>query len=212
MTRTATDTSVNLVARVGSAAVWFQITDPADPADVERVLTAYRASRPPRGGCRIVAVDGPSGSGKTTLGVALARAIGCPVLHMDEFFPGWDGLDEAPGLLTDQVLKPFAAGTPATYRRWDWERCRWGETVVLPVPEALVVEGCGASVGPAGAYAAVRVWVEAPRALRMARGLARDGESYAPHWQRWADQEDRVFAADRTRDRADVFVDTSRWD
>ena len=42
----------------------------------------------------------------------------------------------------------------------------------------------------------------------MRRGLARDGELYRPHWERWAAQEEALFAADRTRDRADVVVST----
>ena len=45
--------------------------------------------------------------------------------------------------------------------------------------------------------------------MRFARGIARDGEAYRPHWERWARQEDALFAADRTRDRADVVLDTS---
>ena len=52
----------------------------------------------------------------------------------------------------------------------------------------------------------VAVWVDAEHDLRMARGLARDGETYRPHWQRWAVQEQAHFSADRTRDRADVRV------
>jgi dephospho-CoA kinase len=64
-------------------------------------------------------------------------------------------------------------------------------------------------VRPAGDYAAVGVWVEADREVRFARGIARDGETYRPHWERWARQEDALFAADRTRDRADVVLDTS---
>ena len=62
---------------------------------------------------------------------------------------------------------------------------------------------------PAGRYAAVSVFVEADRPLRMRRGIDRDGEAYRPHWERWADQEAAVFAADGTRQRADLVVDTS---
>ena len=50
------------------------------------------------------------------------------------------------------------------------------------------------SVPPAVQYAAVRVWVEATDALRKRRALSRDGETYAPHWDRWAAQEDAVYA------------------
>ncbi len=43
----------------------------------------------------------------------------------------------------------------------------------------------------------------------MSRGIARDGEAYRPHWERWAEQEARLYAADRTRERADLVIDTS---
>jgi hypothetical protein len=53
------------------------------------------------------------------------------------------------------------------------------------------------------------VWVEAERPVRFARGIERDGETYRPPWERWARQEAALFAADGTRDRADVVLDTS---
>jgi uridine kinase len=188
--------------------VWFQVTDPADPADVAAVLAALRDAAPRCGHTAVVAVDGPSGSGKTTLARGVVEALGCPVVHMDELYPGWDGLAEAVPLLVAQVLEPLARGERATYRTWDWAADAWdGTRTVAPGP-LLVVEGCGSSVGEAGGHAAVRVWVEAPREERMRRGLARDGELYRPHWERWAAQEEALFAADRTRDRADVVVST----
>ena len=49
-------------------------------------------------------------------------------------------------------------------------------------------------------------WDGLADAVRMARGIARDGEAYRPHWERWARQEREHFAVDGTRDRADVVV------
>ena len=188
--------------------MWFQVTDPADPADVAAVLAALRDATPRCGDTAVVAVDGPSGSGKTTLARGLVDALGCPAVHMDELYPGWDGLAESVPLLVHRVLEPLARGEHATYRTWDWEAgARGGARTVAPGP-LLVVEGCGSSVGEAGDFAAVRVWVDAPREERMRRGIARDGEAFRPHWERWAAQEDALFAADRTRERADVLVST----
>jgi len=62
---------------------------------------------------------------------------------------------------------------------------------------------------PARHQVAVSVWVDAARDVRLARGIARDGESYRPHWERWAAQEDALFAADGTRARADLVIETS---
>jgi hypothetical protein len=55
----------------------------------------------------------------------------------------------------------------------------------------------------------VSVFVDADVALRMRRGIERDGEDYRPQWQRWADQERALFTADATRERADLVLDTS---
>ncbi|HNV14167.1 MAG TPA: (d)CMP kinase [Dermatophilaceae bacterium] len=179
-------------------------------ADTIALALALTRQAPPRcGSVRVVAIDGPSGSGKTTLAAALAQALDAPTVHMDDLFPGWDGLAAAPALLTTQVLEPLARGERAAYRRWDWIASAWGDVVPVPATDVLVVEGCGASVGPAARYAAVRIWVEAELDVRMARGIARDGEMYRPHWQRWADQEVTVFGSDHTRTRADIVLDTT---
>nr|BFE81332.1 hypothetical protein GCM10020093_039330 [Planobispora longispora] len=54
---------------------------------------------------------------------------------------------------------------------------------------------------------AYAVWVEAPRELRLARALARDGAALEPQWHAWMRAEDEWFAADGTRSRADLLVD-----
>ncbi|HMM94538.1 AAA family ATPase [Phycicoccus sp.] len=188
--------------------MWFQVAAPSDPGHVDAVLAALRAATPRCGATAVVAVDGPSGAGKTTLALGVVEVLGCPVVHMDELYPGWDGLADAVPLLVGQVLEPLARGERARYRVWDWAAHGWGEVRHVDPGPVLVVEGCGASVGAARRFAAVRVWVEAPRAERRRRGLERDGETYAAHWERWAAQEDAVFAADRTREHADLVLST----
>jgi len=182
-----------------------------DPAAAVAAAVRLTAQRPARcGPTKVVAVDGPSGGGKSTLGTAIGRALGAPVLQMDDIYPGWDGLAKAVPLVTTQVLEPLAKGRPAAYRRWDWTRNEWSDQLVsVPPTPLLVLEGVGSSVRPAGDYAAVCVWVEAELDVRFGRGIARDGEAYRPNWERWARQEDAQFAADRTRNRADVILDTT---
>lgn len=173
------------------------------PAELRRLIE-HAPSR--CGPVRVIALDGPSGSGKTVLAERIVADYACPVLEVEDLIPGWDGLAEAPGLLTRQVLEPLSRGVPGAYRRWDWYADRWAETVPVPVTDLLVIDGCGSSVRPAGDYAAVRVWLDAPSGIRLARGLARDGETYRPHWQRWADQEQALYAADETAARADLTL------
>lgn len=56
---------------------------------------------------------------------------------------------------------------------------------------------------------AYRIWVEAAPAVRLARGLGRDGPDHLDVWQNWLTMEDEFFAADATRGRADLYIDTS---
>lgn len=189
--------------------MWDQTAGSADPAHVAAVLELARRAAPRCGDTVVVAIDGLSGAGKTTLARQVGAALGAQVVHLDHIYPGWDGLAASVGILTTLVLDPLAHGRPAAYRRWDWERSRWAESHPVAKAAFLVVEGAGASVLPAGEYAAVRVFLEADRALRLRRGIERDGDAYRPHWERWAAQERRLFARDGTRQRADLVIDTT---
>ena len=182
--------------------------DHADPAGVTAVVEAARAASPVAGTTVVVAVDGRSGSGKTLLGTAVARALACPVVHLDEVYPGWDGLEVSFPERQSVGALPLARREPAAYPRWDWMRSRPGRTVPVEVATHLVLEGCGALVPPAAAFAAVRVWVDAPTRVRKERALSRDGETYAPHWDRWAGQEDAVYAGARPWETADLVLRT----
>lgn len=163
---------------------------------------------------RIVAIDGPSGSGKTTFADVVADELGertgtrPQIVHMDDLYPGWDGLAEAVPGLVSQVLEPLTAGHDGAYRRWDWAEDRWAERVAVPRAEWIVVEGVGCGSSAARPYLAALAWVEAEADVRMARGIERDGESYRPHWERWALQEQALFALERTRDNAEVILRT----
>ena len=181
---------------------------PLDPVDVARRVLA---SRPARGQLRVVAVDGPAGSGKTTAADRLGRELDAPVVHLDDLYEGWSGLRTSLWeRLREQVLEPLAAGGPAAYQRYDWNAGRFAEWVPVPATELLVIEGVGAAARPVEPWLALRVWVESPPDLRLQRGIARDGEDLRAQWLRWSTDEQEHFAADETRDRADVLVDGTR--
>lgn len=172
-----------------------------------RVLAALQERDPTLGQGRLLCVDGPAGSGKTTLATAAAAAVpGSVTVHLDDLLQGWDGLDRVEAAL-DGLLRPLAADAPGRYRRWDWHAGGWAETVEVPPAPLVVVEGVGSGTPRCADLVTLLVWVEAPHDLRMRRGLERDGDAFAPYWERWAAQESAVFARDRTRERADLQVD-----
>ena len=159
------------------------------------------------GATRVLAIDGPAGSGKSTLAVRLATRLDAPVLPMDDIYPGWDGLAEAAPLLTRDVLQPLALHRPARYRRYDWVRHEYADLVDVPASHVLVVEGCSCGSRIVAPYLSLLLWVQAPLDVRFRRGVARDGETFRPHWERWARQENALFAAEDTRERADYRID-----
>jgi uridine kinase len=181
----------------------------ADEA-VHAALQIVNSAQTRCGTTKVVAIDGPSGAGKTDFAAALAQRLPtAQILHMDDLYPGWDGLTPAAAILDDQVLAPLSRGEPATYRRWDWERNRYGQSQTLPPTSLLLVEGVGSGARPGWQFKSGLIWLEANRDERFRRGIERDGESYLPHWQRWSASEDAHFEADGTRDRADLVVNTS---
>ena len=174
---------------------------------LEQVLAHAVAAPPSCGDTRVVAIDGRSGSGKTSLARDLAGAWSAALLSMDSIHPGWSGLAASSGLLLEHVLAPLAAGDEPRVPTWDWLADRPGPVLPLRVPGRLIVEGCGAGVGQTGAATGTRVWLDGAESVRRQRALARDGQLFADHWQMWARQEEAVYAADRTRERAHLVLD-----
>jgi len=171
-----------------------------------RISAALANAAPRAGGTRVVAVDGRSGAGKTSLAAALRDRLGAPVVSLDDLYGGWDGLEHGIDLLVSAVLEPFAAGQAARVPRYDWVAGEWAEPAAVEPPPILIVEGVGAGARRAAAFESVLVWLEVPAPVRKKRALDRDGAAFAPHWDRWAAQEDAMLARDRTPERADIIL------
>ena len=147
--------------------------------------TASSGGAGARPGVPVVTIDGYSGSGKSTLAAALAPLLpGWQVLHLDDWYPGWDGL-EAGAHIARRIAADLRGGRASSYEAWDWENSTTGARISVPLAPTII-EGCGAI----DAEADLSVWIADPgEDERRSRALARDGQTYAPHWQRWADQD-----------------------
>lgn len=171
------------------------------------------------GSGRLVCIDGPAGSGKTTLADAVLKALPSSLtsrlVHMDDVFVGWSGLVEGMTRVARQLVEPLARAEPGGYRRFDWdadEEAEWHE--VAPV-DVLVLEGVGSGALDYADRITTLVWMETPRDIGLERGLARDvrmlglpgvSDVLRGKWVAWMADEDAMFAANRTRDRAHLVV------
>jgi uridine kinase len=185
--------------------------DPRRPLSTTTVaeLAARLGAAPARlGHVRLVCIDGPAGSGKTTVAGRLAVALGdAALVHVEDLYAGWT-LTGAVARLCAGVLRPLAEGRDGRYHPYDWTTERFSsEATVVPVRPVLLVEGCGSSPRCLDPWTTLRIWVEAPAQLRVARGLARDGAALEPQWRRWQATEAAEFAREDTRARADVRLD-----
>ncbi|UMG92602.1 4-amino-4-deoxy-L-arabinose transferase [Nocardioides sp. TF02-7] len=177
-------------------------------ATAQLVLDLALARAPTLGNGRLVCIDGPAGSGEDHARQGRRRprslagpagAHGRPVRRL---------VGAAARRRPARRAAAPARGRPARVL----PSLRLGarelaETVAVAPTGLLVVEGVGSAPAELSALVTVLVWVHAPRALRRARGLARDGAAVAPYWDAWTADEDLLFATQRTAERADVVVD-----
>ncbi|MGH9080868.1 MAG: uridine kinase family protein [Acidimicrobiales bacterium] len=172
------------------------------------IISAF--STRPSQGTRIVGIDGPSGSGKSTLTRRLIDRSAATLVEIDDFvswtdFAGWWPRFD------DQVVKPLLRGKDAHYQVRDWQNDPLGTSLdgwkAAPWAPLVIFDGVTCTRRAVTDRLAYRIWVEAPEEIRLARGLARDGEHDRHLWLAWMRQERDFFVKDRTRERADLYVD-----
>ncbi|WP_235038040.1 hypothetical protein [Microbacterium sp. 18062] len=165
---------------------------PLTVADAAAQIVA--ASSAVRAAPRIL-IDGRSGSGKTTLAHEIGRRWPeVQVVALDSLYPGWDGLRAGADRARLDLLVPHAAGRDGLSRVWDWGAQRYAAEHVVHPDRPLLIEGAGVLTARSEPFGDVRVWVDADDDERRRRALARDGATYEPHWERWAQQEDEHLA------------------
>ena len=93
----------------------------------------------------IIAIDGRSGAGKTTLAVELAALLRAhhkvSLFHLEDIYPGWDGLAAGVEPYVPTVLTPLSRGEAATWTSWDWANHYDGDARVTLPAEIVIVEG-----------------------------------------------------------------------
>lgn len=133
-------------------------------------------------------LDGPSGAGKTTLSAHIEKnwnsEVTLQIVHMDDLYPGWDGLVEGSRIVS-RMLEERAAGQDTQWQKYSWARAKLTDWHSVDAHLPLLIEGCGASPQGSQKHSQVRLWLDADTELRRERALSRTGENFAEHWSDW---------------------------
>ena len=159
----------------------------------------------------ILLIDGRAGSGKSTLADLVQRGYfklgdSLPrVIHMDDLYQGWDGLEAGADYLNRFVLGPLKRREGASWQEWNWSNDeRSGQWREFRGGTPLIIEGCGALNGISSESADLRVWLEVPEDVRHERWVAREGSD--EFFGRWAAQEVEFYAREKSAELADIVA------
>jgi len=168
----------------------------------------------------VVGIDGCGGAGKSTYARAIAGAL---VIEFDDFYrPSATRLETGdPDIggnfewrrLRDQVLLPLRRGEEARYQRYDWGADAMAEWRAVAPSGIVIVEGNYSTRDELRDLYDYRIWVEAPREIRLARGLERGGIDTRERWlEEWMPEEERYLAAQEPWRFADLVIDGTAAD
>jgi len=155
----------------------------------------------------LIAIDGPAGSGKTSLANQLASNLkSATTIHMDDLYPGWEGLSLGADYLNRFILEPLTKKLTASWQQWDWSKNQRGAWMEFSGGTPLIIEGCGSLSDRASSEAFLRIWLEAKEPVRQSRWLEREGN--LDKFEMWAAQELDFYAREKSASLADLVIAT----
>jgi len=175
---------------------------------------------------KLIAIDGGGGAGKTTFSTLLAKAMpGSYVVKIDDFY-------------RPKQLRTPLESTKIINPNFDWDRFR---TVILdavrdnkdiayqvydhgagtlsdqikhvPSDAPIIIEGVWSLQKAFLDYYDYRIWLEAPAAIRLERGVLRDGEDFREVWeQEWIPIDEHYRETDRPHLKAEYVINSAASD
>lgn len=181
------------------------MTSPPLPLETIRALVDANSDGP----MTVLGIGGFGGAGKSTLARQVADRIpGAQIVSTDAF---WTGSSFDLGRLRTDVLDRLLAGSIAQFDEWNWATKTTDPNRRVHPTGLIIVEGVCALHQMFRDDLSVRVWVEAPRDVRLERGVARDGEQSRITWETvWMPNELAYVERDNPIACAHMVVDGTR--
>lgn len=174
------------------------------------------SNKPKNGRFFTIAIDGRGGSGKSSLVEHLKPLLpGFTFLNGDDYFEPiedkivWGAFNDE-RFIAD-IVEPLKTGDNFTYRPYDWH-------ATPPITEQTITVQRGLCLERVFSFRFdldwdLKIWVETPKDICLARGTARDkalGERAPAAWHLWQAEEDEYIKIFRPQERADIVLDGTR--
>lgn len=175
------------------------------------------SKKPKAGSVFFIAVDGHGGSGKSTFSKYLSERLHALIIHTDDF-ASWDDPVNWWPLVIERIFEPIKNGASTlNYPRSKWWEDHHPEPAVDErVTDIMILEGVGALREEFRDYISIGFFVDTPKELCLARGIARDGntgkkpEELTQMWNKWFESEDIYMKRDNPKAYADAIIDGTK--
>lgn len=180
---------------------------------LNRVLALQESGKLP-----IVLIDGRAASGKSQFAKDLSEAYfqvdkqAARVIHMDDLYPGWNGLAEGSVYLLTNILLPLANSRSANWQVWNWRKNHRGAEEPgngrreFAGGTLLIVEGCGAISRLSSTNSDFQIWIDADDAARKERFSKRDSGKFDEYFGIWSAQEDEYYEREKSKQLAELII------
>ncbi len=180
---------------------------------LNRILSLQESGKLP-----IVLIDGRAASGKSQFAKDLAEAFfqvdrqAARTIHMDDLYPGWNGLAEGSVYLLTNILLPLANSRSANWQVWNWRKNHRGAEEPgngrreFSGGTLLIVEGCGSISRLSYEHSDFQVWIDADDRERKERFSLRDQGKFDEFFGIWSAQEDEYYEKEKSKQLAQLIV------
>ncbi|MEY3326629.1 MAG: hypothetical protein RL044_582 [Actinomycetota bacterium] len=180
---------------------------------LNRILSLQESGKLP-----IVLIDGRAASGKSQFAKDLAEAYfqvdrqAARTIHMDDLYPGWNGLAEGSVYLLTNILLPLANSRSANWQVWNWRKNHRGAEEPgngrreFSGGTLLIVEGCGSISRLSFEHSDFQVWIDADDKERKERFSLRDQGKFDEFFGIWSAQEDEYYEKEKSKQLAQLIV------